>query len=132
LSDDDLTILVDSPPQVPLLTSDPDEDFVHEDGVAVTAVPAPQSMLVLGPELVAPEADRLVGDGDASPGQQIFDVPVAEIEAVIEPDGVLDDLRRKSVPPVRALSAFHPGIVASRRLIWQYPIVCSSDEIRMI
>jgi hypothetical protein len=33
---------------------------------------------------------------------------------------VLDDLGRKSVPLVEALSGFHPGIVRSRRSIWQY------------
>jgi hypothetical protein len=54
----------------------------------------------LGPELVASEADRLVGDEAASPSQDVLDVSMAEVEAAIEPDGVLDDLRRKSVPPV--------------------------------
>ena len=97
---DDLTVLVDGPPQVPLPASDPDEDLVHEDGVAVAAVPAPQSMRVMGPEPFAPETDRLVGDEDASPGQQILDVPVAEVEAVIEPNGVPNDFSRKSVAPV--------------------------------
>jgi hypothetical protein len=38
-----------------------------------------------------------VGDEDPPPGQQILDVPVAEVEAVMDPDGVLDDLRRKSM-----------------------------------
>jgi hypothetical protein len=54
-------------------------------------------MRVVVSELVAPEADRLVGDEDAPRGQQVLDVPVAWIEAVIEPDGILDDFRRKSV-----------------------------------
>ena len=58
----------------------------------IAAVPAPQSMRVPWPELVAPEADRLVGDQDASPGQDVLDVPMANVEAVVEPDGVLDDL----------------------------------------
>jgi hypothetical protein len=34
-------------------------------------------MRVLGSELVASEADRLVADEDASPVQEIFDIPVA-------------------------------------------------------
>lgn len=63
----------------------------------------------MGSELVAPEADRFVGDEDAPPGQQIPDVPVAQIEAVIEPDGILDDLRRKSVALVLSSRVFHPG-----------------------
>jgi len=49
-------------------------------------------MRVPGPELVAPEANGFVGDQDASPGQDVLDVPMAYVEAVVEPDGVLDDL----------------------------------------
>jgi hypothetical protein len=60
-------------------------------------------MLVLGPELVAPEVDRLVGDEDAPSGQKILDVPVAQVEAVVEPDSVLDDVGRKSVALAAAL-----------------------------
>ena len=83
---------------------------------------AAQPMRVMGSELVAPEADRLVGDEDASPGQQILDVPVAWIEAAIEPDGLSDDLRRKPVAPVLSSRVFHPGMVARLYLAWQYPI----------
>jgi len=36
---------------------------------------APRSMGVMGSELVAPAAARLVGDGDPSLGQQVLDVP---------------------------------------------------------
>jgi len=97
---DDLTILIDRSPQVPLPAPDRDEDLVHEDGVTVSAVPVPQSLRVPRSELVAPEADRFVGDQDSSPGQDVLDVPVAQVEAVLQPDGVLDDLGRKSVPPV--------------------------------
>ena len=85
-----------------MLAPDPDEDFVHEDRVAVTAVPAPQPMGIPGSELVAPEADRLVGDEDPSPSQEVPDVPVAETDPIVEPDRVLDDLTRKSVPLVEA------------------------------
>ena len=73
---DDFAVLVDGPPQVPPLTSDPDEDLVQVESVAVAAVPAPQPMRIPGPELVAPEANRLVGDQDASPGQDVLDVPM--------------------------------------------------------
>jgi hypothetical protein len=79
-----------------------------------------QSMRVLGPKLVAPEANRLVGNGDPPLGQEIFDVPMAQIEAKVEPDGVLDDLRRKSMALVLASRVFHPGMVARLCLTWQY------------
>ena len=61
-----------------------------------------------------------MGDDDASPGQLVLDVSMAEVDAVVEPDGVLNDFSRKSVALVWAFSAFHPRIVGSRRWIWQY------------
>jgi hypothetical protein len=50
----DLTILVDRPPQVPLLASDSNEDLINEERVAVATVPAPQSKRIPWSELIAP------------------------------------------------------------------------------
>ena len=55
---------------------------------------------VLATKLPAPLADRLIGDDDASLGQQIFDIAEAEAEEIVEPYGVADDQRRESVTPV--------------------------------
>lgn len=90
-----LTVLIDGSPQALVLATDPDEDIAHEYRVAVAAVSAPQAVRVPGSELFAPEADRLVGDDDSPAGQEILDVPVAQVEAVVESDRVLNDLRRK-------------------------------------
>ena len=51
---DDLTILVDRPPQVPLLASDSNEDLINEERVAVASVPAPQSKRIRWSEPIAP------------------------------------------------------------------------------
>ena len=51
---DDLTILVDRPPQVPLIASDSHEDLINEERVAVATVPVPQSKRIPGSELIAP------------------------------------------------------------------------------
>src|SRR5450631_1302463 len=48
-------------------------------------------------ELQSPAADRLVGHIDATLGEHILDVAVAQSEAEIEPDGLLDDDARKAV-----------------------------------
>jgi hypothetical protein len=53
-----------------------------------------------------------VGHGDASPGKQVFDVPMAQVEPIVEPDGVLDDLRGESVALVSSDRAFHLRMVA--------------------
>src|SRR5207253_3758327 len=48
-------------------------------------------------ELAAPEANGLVAHLDPAFGEQFLDIAVAEGEAVIQPDGITDDLGRESV-----------------------------------
>jgi hypothetical protein len=45
---------------------------------------------------------------------------MAQIEPIIEPDRVLDDLGGKSVAIVSSSWLFHPRMVARRYLTWQY------------
>ena len=45
---------------------------------------------IYGTEFGAPEADRLAADGDPSLGEQIFDIPVTQVEPVVQPDGVAE------------------------------------------
>ena len=56
-----------------------------------------QPLSVFGTKFVAPEADRFVTDCDTSFSQQVFDIPVAEVEAIIGPNCVLDDFRWESI-----------------------------------
>ena len=49
-------------------------------------------------EVDAPAADGLAADGNTPFQQQFFDVPIAECEAVIEPDGVANDHEGEPVP----------------------------------
>src|SRR5271169_2178199 len=51
-------------------------------------------------ELQSPAADRLVRHIDATLGEHVLDVAVAQSEAEIEPDGLLDDDARKAVAAV--------------------------------
>jgi len=46
---------------------------------------------------------------------------MAEVEPIVQPYGILDDLRRESVAFVEGCWCFHPGIVTQSRLICQYP-----------
>jgi hypothetical protein len=56
-----------------------------------------QSSRVDGSELDAPEADRFAADSIASFGEQFFNVAVAQVEAIVEPDSIGNDIRRESV-----------------------------------
>lgn len=52
-------------------------------------------------EIQNPATHCLVGDIEASFGQQIFDVPKAQRETAIKPHGVLNDLGRKAMAAIR-------------------------------
>ena len=94
---ENISILIDCSPQVELLTLNLHEDFVYVPDV--TAPPKFPSNLpsVFCPELRAPEPDRLVGDDDSTLGEQVFDIPKAECESMVEPDTMTNDLGRKTM-----------------------------------
>ena len=56
------------------------------------------------------QSDGLMADVDTSFSEEIFYIAVAEIESVVEPDGVADDIRWESVsfvgshPPILSIS----------------------------
>ena len=56
-----------------------------------------QTASINGPELDTPEPYRFTGDDDSAFSQEIFDIPVTQIEAIVEPNGVIDDVVRESV-----------------------------------
>src|SRR5271170_3312490 len=53
-----------------------------------------------GPEMIDPASDSFVRDRDAPFGQQVFDVSETQSEPEIEPDRLVNDLGRKTVPRV--------------------------------
>jgi len=57
-------------------------------------------------------ADCLSGYSDASLSQEVFDVSVTEIESIVEPDSVTDDIRRESV----AFRCIHPPSLPISRI----------------
>ena len=73
------------------------KDFINVQGVAVATMPAFQSSSVNCSELDAPKPDRFSANSNASLGQQIFDVSETEVEALVQPDGVADDIGRESM-----------------------------------
>ena len=80
-----------------LLAVDLYEDFIEVESVAVSSVFSFQSAGINGAEFDAPKADGLSADGDASFGEEVFDIPMAEVEAIVEPDGIGNDVGWESV-----------------------------------
>jgi hypothetical protein len=62
----------------------------------------------MAPNFTHQEADCFAGYSDPSLGQKIFDISVAQVESVIEPDCVGDDVRWESV----ALVSIHGPILS--------------------
>jgi len=82
------------------------EDFIDVKGVTVAAVVSFQTPGVQIAEFYAPKADRLTCDNNDALSHDIFNVTVAEIESVVEPDGVIDNIGWESIP----LVGIHPKI----------------------
>jgi hypothetical protein len=63
-----------------------------------------------------PQADRFTADSYAAFSQEILDIAVTQIEAIVEPDCVADDIRRESL----AFVGIHPEIIHIRELSCPY------------
>jgi hypothetical protein len=63
------------------------------------------------PELAAPEADGFVTDLNATLSEQLLDITLAQVEPVVEPDGVADDLGREAMASVQGGVHGHRAIL---------------------
>ena len=52
--------------------------------------------------------DCLVGHGDSSFGEQIFDISKTNTESVVQPDSMTDDFAGITVTVVAGSGGFHP------------------------
>ena len=53
-----------------------------------------------GSKMIDPSSDGFIGHGDPALSQEIFDVAKAQREADIQPDGLLNDHRRKAIAAI--------------------------------
>jgi hypothetical protein len=94
-----------------LFAIDLHEDFSDVESITVAPVLSVQSATINGSELDTPQADCLSADSDAPFGQEIFDVSVAQVETIVKPDSVRNDIGWESVafisihPPILSISA---------------------------
>lgn len=103
----DVAVFVDSTPQILLPALDLDEQLVQMPGAALAAPAVPQPPCVVEPERSTPLPNRLIRHGDPPFGEEVFDIPETQAETVVEPDGVTDDFRGKSVSAVDGRPARH-------------------------
>ena len=114
---DHFSILIHSPPQILLLTIDLHEDLVDEERIAITTVSPFQTTSISSTKFDTPKSDGFVANNDASLREQVFDITIAEVESMVQPDRVTDDVGRKSV----TLISIHHRIIDQQQLTCQYP-----------
>ena len=56
-----------------------------------------QAARINNTEFDTPKSDSFSTDCDGSFGEEVFDVPMAEVEAIEEPDGIRNDVGWESV-----------------------------------
>ncbi len=86
-------VLINGSPEIMQLAADANKHLVQEPFVSRLR-PPPLQRLVGVPEAQAPFPDSLLADEDASYGEDQFDFRQAQTEAVIQSDGLIDDLGR--------------------------------------
>jgi len=92
-----IAVLIDSTPEIELLSLNLHEDFIDEPSIAQPALLSSDRSGIFRPELQAPVSNCLVRDGNATLGEEIFDITEAERKPMIEPHSVADDFRWKAV-----------------------------------
>ena len=70
------------------------EYFIDVEGITVSTMSTFQSSGIERAELDTPQTDCFAADGNTSLGEKIFNIAMAEVEAIVEPDGVGDDIWR--------------------------------------
>jgi len=80
-----------------LLTTDLDENFVDEPGIAKPTFTSFQCLAISRSEFQTPSANGFVRDDHFPLGQHILNISEAHTKAMVRPHRVTDNLRRESV-----------------------------------
>src|ERR1700732_3807061 len=97
---EDLALVVDGTPQIHVLARDPDDHFVEMPAITRSRTAPPQSSSDRRSEFEHPTANALVGDVEPTLGKQFLNIAIAQGEAQVEPDRVLNHGRRETVPAI--------------------------------
>src|SRR4029077_6591972 len=97
---ENFALLVDGTPQAHAPAGDPHDHLIEAPPGAWPRPPVPQRSREERAEFEHPTADRFVEQVEPAFGKQFLDVAVAQGEADIEPNCVLDDGRREAVAAV--------------------------------
>jgi hypothetical protein len=94
---EDMTVLIDGPPQIVPLTTDREKDLIQMPLVTLLRAPAPELIGILLAEFATPFPDGFVRDDHAADEQEFFHIAVTEAKPVVQPDAMADNLGWKTV-----------------------------------
>ena len=106
---DHIAVLIHCAPEILALTIDLDENFVHEPDISEATLSSSQLPCVVWAELPAPLSHGFVRHDDSPFGKQILNLPEAQTELIIDPDGVADDFRWKTMSEIARSASLHPA-----------------------
>jgi hypothetical protein len=101
---ENLALVVDGAPQVHPFPGDPDDHLVEVPSRARAWAALPQLACDQRAKFQHPASHRFIGDIEPTLSEQFLHVSVAQREAEIEPDRVLNDLGRKAMTAIRKRS----------------------------
>jgi hypothetical protein len=101
---EDLALVVDGAPQVHPLPGDPDDHLVEVQSRARAWAALPQLARDQRAEFQHPAPHRFIRDVEPTVGEKFLHVSVAQGEAEIKADRVLNHLGRKAMAAIRKLS----------------------------
>jgi hypothetical protein len=97
---EDLALMIDRAPQVHMLAGNSDDHFVEMPAIAWSRTAPPQSPSNRRSEFEYPTANAHVRDVERTLGKQFLNIAIAQSEAQVEPNRVLNHGRRETVPAI--------------------------------
>jgi hypothetical protein len=113
------TVLIHCTPQIVVHALNPDEHLIEVPLVTGPRTAAAQSAGKTLTEFLAPAPDSLIGDDDATLGQQQFNISQAEAEHVIQPDSMADEIGWKPMAVVGVRRRLHAASLAGLKPVGQ-------------
>jgi hypothetical protein len=110
---EDISLLIDSAPEIAFLAIDADDDFVEMPNIVAAGRLTLQATGVFGAKFDGPTSYCFVGYENAALKQHFLDQTQAQGKSEIEPDRMRDDLRRKSVALVADGAQDHGAVISS-------------------
>lgn len=102
-----IAVLIHGTPQILALSLNGDKDFVDMPCIAQVSMPFFEFSSIGRPKLLTPLPNRFIRDGDPTFGEEFFDFTKAETKPMVEPHGVADNFRGKSMTLVAGCFGFH-------------------------